>query len=108
MLNNPALVSLLKIDQQTLQADLKNGKTLVEIGQEQGVTEDQIVNAIVEQRVEVAKQQGKTDDEINQSKVQWTDQAKNQVEGKMNINRGNTRNGKGPGGKQNSGQSNNQ
>jgi hypothetical protein len=88
MFNNQALLSLLKMDQPTLQDDLKNGKTLVDIGKEHSVTEDQIVNVLVQQRIDAAKKQGKTDDEINQSKVQWTDQAKNQAENKMNFNRG--------------------
>jgi hypothetical protein len=95
MFNNPALLSLLKIDQPTLQNDLKNGKTLVDIGKEHSVTEDQIVNVLVQQRVDAAKKQGKTDDEINQSKVQWTDQAKNQAENQMNFNRGGGGNPKG-------------
>jgi hypothetical protein len=96
MFNNQALLSLLKIDQQTLLNDLKNGKTLVEIGKEQGVTEEQIVNVLVQQRIDAAKKQGKTDDEINQSKAQWTDQAKKQAETKMNFNRGGNGNGNGP------------
>jgi hypothetical protein len=88
MFNNQALLSLLKMDQQTLQTDLKNGKTLVDIGKEHSVTEDQIVNVLVQQRIDAAKKQGQTDDEINQNKVQWTDQAKTQAENKMNFNRG--------------------
>lgn len=96
MFNNQALLSLLNMDQTTLQNDLKNGKTLVDIGKEHSVTEDQIVNVLVQQRVDAAKKQGKTDDEINQSKVQWTDQAKNQAENPMNFNRGGSGGGGNP------------
>jgi hypothetical protein len=112
MFNNQALLSMLKIDQQTLQNDLKDGKTLVDIGKEQGVTEDQIVNILVQQRMDAAKKQGKTDDEINQSKVQWTDQAKKQAENKKNFNRGGNGYGNGQynnqGNNQGNSQSNNQ
>jgi hypothetical protein len=95
MFNNQALLSLLKMDQPTLQNDLNAGKTLVDIGKEHSVTEDQIVNVLVQQRIDAAKNQGKTDDEINQSKVQWTDQAKQQAENKMNLNRGGNGNNNG-------------
>jgi hypothetical protein len=98
MFNSQALLDLLKIDQQTLQNDLRNDKTLVDIGKEKGITEDKIFGVLVQERIDAAKKQGKTDDEINQSKAQWTDQAKKQAENKMNFNRtGNNSNGNGNG-----------
>lgn len=80
MASNTALLQLLKIDAQTLQDDLKQGKTMVDIGKGQGVTEDQIVNLLVQQRIDNAKKQGKTQDEIDKSKTQWNDQVKKQIE----------------------------
>lgn len=105
MFNNPKLLSLLQIDQETLMQDIRNGKALVEIGKEHNVTEDQIVEELVQQRVDAAKNQGKTDDEINSSKTEWTTQAKKQAENQMNFG---GRGGKGGGGANGDGTGNNQ
>jgi hypothetical protein len=99
-------LDLLKIDQQTLQNELKDGKTLVDVGKDKGTTEDQIVGVLVQERVNAAKKQGKTDDEINQSKAQWTDQAKKQAENKMNFNQNGNRKGNGNGPRNGNGQNN--
>lgn len=47
--DNKALLEFLKIDAQTFKAAMKEGKTLVAIAQEQGISEESLKNFMVEQ-----------------------------------------------------------
>lgn len=60
--DNKALLEFLKIDAQTFKAAMKEGKTLVAIAQEQGISEEALKNFMVEQmtkRMDTAVKEGR-------------------------------------------------
>ena len=77
---NKTLLHLLRMDPISLRDEINSGKSIVEIGKEKNVTEDQMVNALIEQRIKTMKKNGKTDEEINQTKQKLTEQIKRQLE----------------------------
>jgi hypothetical protein len=80
IVKNEILLNVLKMDPISLRQELNTGKSIVEVGKEKNVTEDQMVNALIQQRVNAAKKNGKTDAQINQLKTKWTQQIKKQLE----------------------------
>lgn len=80
LVKNEILLNLLKMDPISLRQELNSGKSIVEVGKEKNVTEEQMVNALIQQRVNAAKKNGKTDAQINQLKTKWTNQIKKQLE----------------------------
>jgi uncharacterized protein YceK len=78
--NNPNLLHLLKLDPLTVKDEMKSGKSLVNIGKEQNVTEDQMVNTLEQIRDVALQKKGKTQDQINQSNAKWEVQIKKQLE----------------------------
>jgi hypothetical protein len=83
---NQELLSLLKIDSNALQTELKAGKSLADIAQEKGVQEQQVIDLLVkqsEQRNDEAVKSGKlTQDKADQMKSKEQDRIKQQVEHK--------------------------
>jgi hypothetical protein len=80
--DNQTLLHLLKMDPISLKDEVKSGKSIVDIGKEKNVTEDQMVNALLDQRINSMKKSGKTNEEINQRKQKLTEQIKRQLERK--------------------------
>lgn len=78
--NNPNLLHLLKLDPITVKDEMKSGKSLVDIGKEQNVTEDQMVSTLEQIRDTSLQKKGKTQDQINQSNTKWEVQIKKQLE----------------------------
>ncbi|MGZ4033152.1 MAG: hypothetical protein ACXVDJ_10435 [Tumebacillaceae bacterium] len=83
-LDNQALLTLLKLDKDQLQTQLKAGKTLADIAKAQGVTEQQVIDTIVtaqEQHFAQAVKDGKmTLAQSDQMKTNLSDMAKKMVE----------------------------
>ncbi|RNB89860.1 hypothetical protein EDM56_11930 [Brevibacillus fluminis] len=85
--NNTELLSLLKLDETKLQDALKAGKTIADIAKDQGVSEDDVIKLLVEQRKEQLKKEvtdGKmTQEQSDKMSEQLEISVKNMVEGKM-------------------------
>jgi hypothetical protein len=83
---NQELLSLLKIDSNTLQSDLKAGKSLADIAQEKGVQDQQVIDLLVKQsaqKADEAVKSGKlTQDKADQMKGKEQDRIKQEVERK--------------------------
>ena len=83
---NQELLALLKTDAAQLQADLKAGKSLVEIAQAQGVTEDALLELLTKQqetRLAEAVKSGKlTQEKADQMKAKLAEMLKKFVENK--------------------------
>jgi hypothetical protein len=54
---HPPLLTLLKIDNDTLQKDLKSGKSLADVANAQGVTEQQVIDMFVNEEKDVLDKQ---------------------------------------------------
>jgi hypothetical protein len=84
--DNQELLSLLKIDSNTLQEDFKAGKSLADIAAEKGVPEQQVIDLLVKQsaqRTDEAVKSGKlTQDKADQMKAKEPDRIKKSVEHK--------------------------
>lgn len=78
--NNQNLLHLLKLDPITVKDEMKSGKSLVEIGKEQNVTEDQMVSMLEQIRDAALQKKGETQDQINQSNAKWEVRIKRQLE----------------------------
>jgi hypothetical protein len=78
--NNPNLLHLLKLDPITVKDEMKSGKSLVDIGKEQNVTEEQMVSTLEQIRDAALQKKGETQDQINQSNAKWEVQIKKQLE----------------------------
>jgi hypothetical protein len=87
-MDNNALLALLKIDEQTLREEMKSGKTLLAIGEERGVTKQQLVDVRVKQmteRLEKAVKEGRiTEEKAAQMKLKMADRAEKFVSQPMN------------------------
>jgi hypothetical protein len=86
MEGNAQLLSLLKIDQATLQKERQSGKSLVEIAKEKGVSEQQVMDAVIEQRtanIDAAAAAGRmTKERADELKAAMTEQVKQMVNSK--------------------------
>jgi hypothetical protein len=80
LVNNPNLLHLLKLDPLTVKDEIKSGKSLVDIGKEQNVTEGQMVSTLEQIRDTALQKKGKTQDQINQINAKWEVQIKKQLE----------------------------
>lgn len=86
MQGNAELLSLLKIDQAALQQEHQSGKSLVEIAEERGISEQQVMDVILEQRaanIDSALAAGRiTKERAEEIKAALTDQVKQMVNSK--------------------------
>lgn len=86
MQGNAELLSLLKIDQAALQQEHQSGKSLVEIAEERGISEQQVMDVILEQRaanIDSALAAGRiTKERAEEIKTALTDQVKQMVNSK--------------------------
>lgn len=84
--NNKALLTLLKIDSDTLKQDFKAGKSLADIAAEKKVPEQQVIDLMVKdstQRIDQSVKSGKlTQDKADQMKAKLKDQITKSVERK--------------------------
>jgi hypothetical protein len=89
---NQELVSLLKIDANTLQQDLQAGKSLAEIASAQQVDEQKVIDLFANQfsqRLDQEVQSGKlTQDQATQKKAEMQNRAKEMVEKKGGFGHG--------------------
>jgi predicted RNA-binding protein associated with RNAse of E/G family len=87
--DNQELLSLLKLDAEELQAQLKDGKTLAQIAEAQGVAEDDVISLLTKQHEEQlakAVEDGKlTQEQADKVKEKTAEMVKNMVE---NTHRG--------------------
>jgi hypothetical protein len=93
--NNQQLLSLLKVDANTLQQDLKAGKSIADIASAQGVQEQSVIDLLVSQetqKLDQALQAGKlTQDQLTKEKADLQNEIKNRVEHKGGFGFGDKR-----------------
>lgn len=95
--NNKALLTLLKIDSDTLKQEFKAGKSLADIAAEKKVPEQQVIDLMVKdstQRIDQSVKSGKlTQDKADQMKAKLKDQITKSVERKGGFGFGGRRAG---------------
>jgi hypothetical protein len=80
LVKNEYLFHLLKMDPLSLKDEMKSGKSIVDVGKEKNVTEDQMVNTLIQQRISSMKAKGKTDAQIQEKQTIWEKQLRIQLE----------------------------
>jgi LAS superfamily LD-carboxypeptidase LdcB len=99
IVNNQELLTLLKIDSDTLKQEFKAGKSLADIAAEKKVPEQQVIDLMVKdstQRIDKSVQSGKlTKDKADQMKANLKDQVTKMVERKGGVGFGGKRAGRG-------------
>jgi hypothetical protein len=97
--NNKALLTLLKIDSDTLKQEFKAGKSLADIAAEKKVPEQQVIDLMVKestQRIDQSVKSGKlTQEKADQMKAKLKDQITKSVERKGGFGFGGRRAGQG-------------
>ncbi|HJV47359.1 MAG TPA: hypothetical protein VJ824_16705 [Bacillota bacterium] len=85
-MNNEELLSLLKMDEKTMQDEFKAGKSLADIADEKGVPEQQVIDLLVKQsqeRTDQAVKSGKlTQEKADKMKANEQERIKQSVEHK--------------------------
>ncbi|MDD4600051.1 hypothetical protein SDC9_20852 [bioreactor metagenome] len=97
--NHQALLDLLKIDGATFKSELKAGKTMAAIAQEQGVSEKQLTAFMTEkmtQRIDEGVKAGRIDtDRADKMKANMDQRISDMINGKARMHRGEHKRGPG-------------